>query len=105
MADINLIVNIINIVLGIAIVIISIFFSLADLKKWIGLVVLLFLQEILLFMEYWNQISLELSRTILIIAIIYAILYITRPLVKEKKESEKKKEREIFQHTKKNLTA
>ncbi|MFQ6056409.1 MAG: hypothetical protein ACE5J3_10570, partial [Methanosarcinales archaeon] len=60
----------------------------------------------LLFMEYWNQISLELSRTILIIAIIYAILYIPRPLVQKKIEKEKeKKEREIWKHTKENLTA
>lgn len=109
MADINLIVNIVNIVVGIAVVILCIyiaFFSLVDLKKWIGLVVLLSLQEILLFMESWTQISLELSRTILIIAIIYAILYIPKPFVQEKIEKEKKKkEREIFQHKKENLTA
>ncbi|MFQ6071821.1 MAG: hypothetical protein ACE5KT_03865, partial [Methanosarcinales archaeon] len=63
MADINLIVNIVNIVLGIAVVILCIYYmrSLRFYKKWIGLVVLLSLQEILLFMEFFNQISLELS--------------------------------------------
>ncbi|HID27045.1 MAG TPA: hypothetical protein EYP22_04330 [Methanosarcinales archaeon] len=108
MADINLIINIVNIVLGIAVVILCIYYmrALRFYKKWIGLVVLLSLHEILLFMEYFNQIFLELSRTTLIIAIIYTILYIPKPLVQEKIEKEKKKkEREIFQHKKENLTA